>query len=260
VNIIESPDEEWKKKLAIYNYSRARWIIAVSNYVRDEISRYSTNSTVIEVIPNGVDTESFKPVDKKSIRTKLNLSLEDTYLFYSGNLIKRKGVDILLSAFAQLHEKHPHLRCLIAGKGPEGVSLHKLANQLGIRSKVDFIGFIPISDMHSWYQASDVFIMPSSSEGLSLSVLEALSCGLPVITSKPFIGGHDAVIPGETGLLTPFGNINNLMKAIETLISSSHRRQEMSHNARCLAKQKFDWKIIAKSTADFYHRILTKSY
>jgi glycosyltransferase involved in cell wall biosynthesis len=106
--------------------------------------------------------------------------------------------------------------------------------------------------MPLWYRACDVFAMPSSAEGLSISILEAMACERPVITTKPGVGEHDAVLDGENGCLVGFGDAEELRVALDSLVGQPERARGMGRRGRQLVTRRFEWRAIADRTIEVY--------
>jgi len=245
----------WLIPIIITNYHLADRIIAVSNFVKDMMLKYGADSSKISVISNGVNTDIFKPGATLMARSSLGLPRHRFTVLFTGSLTHHKGVDILMQAFSKIAEKlNAHL--IFVGTGPEYNYLKQLAAEMNISARITFAGHVPFTDMPLWYQASDVFVLPSRSEGLSVSILEAMASGKPVITTSPDIGEHDAVLHGRTGLLIKYGDVDQLIWALEQVGNNCALREKMGRTARNLVKQKFDWNIIADKTIQIYQEIL----
>ena len=258
VNVLVRPFPDWLVSLVTSNYRQADWLIAVSNYVKDVIVQHGADPDRITVIPNGVNIETFICGDSAMARERLDLPQNDFIVLFTGNLIPRKGVDVLLRAFQQLADKHQNMRLVFIGRGPERENLTTLATELGVATRVTFAGYKPLTEMPLWYRACNVFVMPSWAEGLSVSVLEALACGRPVITTFPEIGEHDAVKPGETGLLVDYGDAHQLTQALDQLASLPELRRRLGENARRLVEHEFSWDIVGYKTVQVYRTLLAE--
>jgi glycosyltransferase involved in cell wall biosynthesis len=202
VNALVRPNPAWVGRMIKANYRRANSMIAVSNYVKEMAASFGAPPERITVITNGVDIDLFSPRPPLEARENLGLPKDAFIVLFSGNLIPRKGVDVLIKAFGQIASLHPHARLVVIGVGDEREKLVDLTSELGMAEKVDLVGYKRFAEMPLWYQACDVFVMPSWAEGLSMSILEAMASGRPVITSRLEVGEHDAVVPEESGLLT----------------------------------------------------------
>ena len=189
-------------------------------------------------------------------RQELDILGDPFLVLFAGNLSSLKGVDYLLRAFAGLYEKHSMAQLYILGSGPEAKALRRLVRELRIEDVVNFTGRRPFAEMPSWYQACDVFVLPSAAEGLSMAILEAMGAGRPVITTEPPSGLHDAVVDGETGFLVPYGQVKALERALEKLAKAPTLARQLGRTGRRRAELLFDWNTIAQTTADLYDSLI----
>lgn len=256
VNYLMDDSHPWQTKVAHANYQRADHLIAVSSYVEEMMVKHGADRRKITVIPNGVDSTKFQIAPPNDARRQLNLSPDEFIILFTGNLVPRKGVDVLLKAFRYTVDRHPNSRLLILGKGEEQAFLTQLANELGVADRVDFLGFRLLPEMPLWYQACDLFVMPSWAEGLSLSILEAMASARPVITTIPTVGKHDAIIPHKTGWLTEFGNVEQLANAMLEAAAQPEKARALGYHARKKVESQFNWSTIAQQTAVIYRQLL----
>lgn len=255
-NALLEPNPDWVRAMIRHNYRRDVPFIAVSSFVKEKMVEYGADPERITVIPNGVDVETFVPGDPAAGRAELDLPQDAYLILFSGNLIPRKGVDVLLQAFAQAAGGRDRAHLAIVGDGPERESLIALARDLGVAERVTFAGRQPLTAMPRWYTACDIYVMPSWAEGLSVALLEAMAAGRAVITTRPDTGEHDAVIAGETGLLTEYGDEAALARALEQLMQAPEMARRMGENGRRRAERHFTWSEIARRTAAVYRSAL----
>ena len=167
-------------------------------------------------IPNMVDTEFFRPADREHGN--------DEFVFlYAGILEKVKGLDVLLTAFKKLlagryiGEKKVVLR--IAGRGSQLESLERQASVLGISGNISFHGYLSRQELFKEYQQADAFILPSRFEAFGVVLIEAMSCGLPVIATRS--GGPSTIVPEGCGILTKIEDEDALSEAM-SLVMDHH--------------------------------------
>ncbi|MBS7281185.1 MAG: glycosyltransferase family 4 protein [Candidatus Freyarchaeota archaeon] len=190
----------------------------------------------IFVIPNGVDSDFFKPS-----------SLKDSNLItWVGRLVPEKGLVYLLHAMREIVRVHPDVKLVVIGGGPLETRLVKLADELGLSGNVRFVGSVGRVDVVRFLSRSSVFVFPSLREGLPLSVLEAMACGVPIVGSD-IPGVNGLVKHGYNGLLVPPKDSGLLAQAVLTLLTDDKLRMVMGVNARRIIVDKYSWdKVIQK--------------
>jgi len=222
---------------SLYKWFKNKWlartclrrvdhIIAVSDYLRELLTtEMRVSDQKISVIDMGVNTNLFRSIGKREARKRLDLPLSDGIVLYVGNLYPLKGCQYLIQAMALI--KRPDRRLMIVGEGPERRRLEVLSDSLGL--PVTFVGAVPKEQVPLWMSAADLLVHPTLSEGFGLVVLEALSCGLPVVASN--VGGIPELInDGVNGYLVEPANVSALAEAMNNSLKgvadlSTHCRQ-----------------------------------
>ena len=203
--------------------------------------------TEINVIPLGIKEPSFSYAS----RADLGFSEEDFLLVSVGRLVPRKGYSILLDAVSKL--PHSNLKVIIIGDGPCEHDLKGQAIRLGIVDRVKFMGFISDKKKFQILAVSDCFVLPSLHEGFGLVFLEAMVCGLPVVTTNN--GGQSEFLrDGKTGFLIPVDNTELLVERIMLLISDPVMREQMGSFNRGYSKQ-----FLIQETANQYLDLFEKT-
>ncbi|MGC9550986.1 glycosyltransferase family 4 protein [Vibrio metoecus] len=191
------------------------------------------------------------PVSTFSIKKSQH---EDFNLLFMGELSKRKGIRDLIEAFSLV--KNDKAKLYVAGNGDIS-SLTDLCNKLGIEKRVKFLGWIDSEKKSSLLSIADVVVLPSYAEGLPISILEAMSASVAVITT-PVGAIGDAITHDVSGMLIPPGNIHELAKAINILASDKTKRLELA----TLGKEKFDQlfqeDVVAQKLLGFYELLTNK--
>lgn len=173
-------------------------------------------SAPIRVIPNGVDTTRFTPEGESAAR-------DGPLLVCVGRLSHQKGQDLAIRALARVADDTVHLR--LVGDGDERRQQGDLAASLGLGERVEFWGF---DDPRPHLRAADIVLLPSRWEGMSLALLEAMSCGAAVITTD--VSGAEAL--GDAGVIVPVENVSGLAEAIDSLLVDPSRRDDLRRKAR----------------------------
>jgi glycosyltransferase involved in cell wall biosynthesis len=193
-------------------------VITVSKGMYREIAALpAMDARRLTPIQNAIDCNAFHvPGERDSCRAELGVAPESSLIGYTGRVTAVKGLDILIKAFAVTLHDHPHARLLIIGEGEERPALMALAKDLGVDDALIWTGFR--QDIPRLLAAMDIFAQPSSNEGLSLSILEAMAAAKPVVITD--VGGaREVVFDRETGLLVQPGSDVALSRAIAELLN-----------------------------------------
>jgi N-acetyl-alpha-D-glucosaminyl L-malate synthase BshA len=219
-------------------------------------------SVPIEVIPNFVDSEKFKPVEHKRVDPVRRLfgdgkkwpegDRRPRVLVHNSNFRPLKRVEDVIHIFAEVHRTVPALLVLV-GDGPERARIERLVHQLNLTSAVAFMGeqlnFLEV------LQNSDVFLLPSQIESFGLAALEALSCGVPVVASR--VGGiPEVVVHGETGFLHDVGDTSSMARSVVRMLQDGALYQKISAAARTMVEQKWKLEPMVSRYEKTYRRIL----
>ncbi len=183
----------------MFGHPALQAVICNSTMVADEIARfYGVDRSKLHIIYNGVDTAVFHPglaaEFRDSVRREAGIPADAPLLLYVGSGFERKGVPRLLQAFAQMQCQDAHL--VIVGADRRLKAMRALAGRLGLTSRAHFTG--PLMDVRPWYGAADGFVLPTLYDPCPNAALEALACGLPIVTSTT-CGASDWVSSGENG-------------------------------------------------------------
>lgn len=239
---------------------RADRIIAVSTFTKNELLEgYGIDAKKVQVIPNGVDINKFKPPDEKD-KVKQEWRFADCkVVLYVGRLYRRKGLTTFLRAASIILRKFRNVKFVISGGGffGEEERLRALARKLRIEEAVVFLGYIPDKALPKLYQAADVFVLPSIYEGMPFTVLEALASGLPVVATKA--GGIPEVIDdGKNGFLVSPMDYQGLADKVLYLLENPKHAREMGFMGRKRVEERFSWHEVAKQVLEVYNEVLAK--
>lgn len=232
---------------------RSNKIIAVSSAAKRFLTdRYKVSEDRIVVVPSGINTDLFKPNRKEKTQNDLTLVTV-------ARLTEAKGLVYLIRAFQIIRENFSNVRLLIVGKGEQLEKLKALVINLGLAGNVSFLSeYIPNENMPSLYNSCDIFVLPSLIEPVGIAAIEALSCGLPIITTS--VGGlSDVVGENFNGFLVPPRDHVSIAEKTFFLLEDEDLRRKFGESSRRLALQKFDYKKIAQGTLKVYKEIMEKS-
>jgi teichuronic acid biosynthesis glycosyltransferase TuaC len=230
-------------------------VLSVSEDLKLHIVNLGINENKVIVVPNGVDTEKFKPAGKENSRKLLNLPLDKNIILFVGALRSIKGVDYLIEAAKNFVDSNTELYLVGRDDGLKK-SLKKMAQDFKITDFIKFIGPVNHEDIPLWISASDILVLPSLSEGRPNVVLEALACEVPVVATD--VGGiPELIINGETGYLVPAKNPLELSEKVNKLLGDENQREKMGKFGRkSIIQRGLTWEAHAKKTVDIYSKLL----
>ena len=222
-------------------------VIAVSRHVyRELIEWIGLLKERVSLIPNGVDTEYFKPSGNKK-----------PYILFVGRLTKRKGIDILVRAFAKIAGRFPETKLIIVGDGEEKKNILNMAIRLNIYNRMLLLSNIPANILRRLYAESSIFVLPSRGEGLPLSLLEAMSSQCAVIATK-VSGVTDVIDHMENGIIIELDNIEQLANTLTLLLSDQALLKKIARKAREKAVEEYSWDTIARKVIQVYKKVLER--
>ncbi|HET7619375.1 MAG TPA: glycosyltransferase [Vicinamibacterales bacterium] len=208
-------------------YRAATRVVANSAAAARQLETEGVPSSRIRVIPNGVALERFEPHTFRGPVTTVTTI---------ANLREEKAHEVLLCAAAILRERHPRLRYVVAGDGPRRAALERMAADLGIGDRVDFLGHR--EDVPELLARTDVYVLPSRSEAFPNGAIEAMAAGVPVVASA--VGGLlDLIEDGRTGVLVPVGDPQALAAALDGLAESPAHAAALGRAARAEVERRY---------------------
>lgn len=230
---------------------RVHAIAAVSEPVREELEfRRGVSRQRLRVIPNGIP----EPTGEASRDARDQT--DGPTLLCVGRLIRKKNVQLLIEAVAQLRGSFPRFRLLVAGEGPMRESLERQVATLGLEGAVKFLGFV--DDVASLLRQCDCFVLPSATEGMPISVLEAMSHGVPIVATR--VGSIPAIAREEKeAVLVAPGDVAALATALERVLRNSELRRSLGDSARDRFVTEFTAARMAERYHHLYDSILTRS-
>lgn len=238
----------------LWGYEILRDAAKLIALTRVEVKQYGSlgvSEDRIEIISNGVDLSEFDNLPQRGeFRKKYGLGGDQKIILYLGRINKIKGLDLLAGAFADLSTPVNDIKLVIVGPDDGYLSsLKKVVAALKISDKVIFIGPLFGQEKLEAYVDADVYVLPSYYEIFSLTVLEALACGTPVIVTDRC--GIADVISGQTGLVVPYDK-DQLRDALLHILADNKMRLEFGEKGKSLVREKFNWEKIAGQIESLY--------
>lgn len=217
-----------RKNRMLKALASASRVFSVSDSLKQHVTLLGANGKKVKVVGNGVDLEKFSPVDQVDARGLLDISPDAEVLISVGGLVERKGFHRVIEVLPGLLKSHPKLIFLIVGgPSPEGnmrPQLEEQVAQLNLQNHVRFLGALPPEELKVPLSAASLFVLSTSNEGWANVFLEAMGCGLPVVTTN--VGGNREVISrDELGTVVPFGDSAALSEAIDSALGNQWDRE-----------------------------------
>lgn len=238
----------------LLSFRQADYITVLSRSLRQRV-RLSGFKSPIEIVPNGVDLEKFKvndsPQKNEALRLKLGINQNEKVIIHSGRLAQKNGLDDLVKAMKYLS---PFFKLLLMGDGSERGNLENIARELKIENQIIFLGRYENDDLPEYLAIADVFVRPSLSEGLGVSFLEAMACGVPII-GTPVGGIPDLLKDRETGLFCQVKNPKSVAQKIKEILENEPLRKTLAKNGLALVKEKYNWDNIALKMEEVFKEL-----
>jgi len=236
-----------------FSIEQSDGVTAVSRFLKEKtITNYGVEKD-IEVIPNFINTEKYKRTPDASVLASCAPHGEKI-LVHTSNFRPVKRVVDVIQIFHLVQQKIPS-RLILIGDGPDRSQCELLTRELGIQDKVKFLG--KQTEFVSLLSIADIFLMPSQSESFGLSALEAMACGVPVISSS--VGGlPELQIHGQTGYIAEFGDIDRMARYAIELLTNPAKHRIFADAARARALE-FDSPAIIAQYEQYYDRILSSA-
>lgn len=245
---------KFKKIISKLVLENAQAVVTLTQNMKKELGAYNIKN--IFIIPDGVELSKFENLSKAGIRKELKINDDENVIIFVGSLKAVKGIKYLIEAINIVKEKNPKLRLLLIGDGEEKKELERLVEKLGLKKIIGFVGKINNEEVPKYMIASDVLVMPSLSEGLSVAVLEAMASGLPVVATK--VGGLPEIIKdGENGFLVEPKNPKQIAERILYLLSDDGIRKAIFLNNKEKSKN-YSWDSIVNKLIAVYFLCLSK--
>jgi glycosyltransferase involved in cell wall biosynthesis len=237
-----------------FNMPKADKIIVVTSKLKETLQKdYMVPGGKITVIPNGANTDLFKPMDTAKARRELGLTQTSNYVCFVGNFSPWQGIEYLIRSMPLILKQCPATQFLIVGNGPMKQGLVELAREVSVSDNIIFTGMVPYPAVPSYVNASDICVVPLARErneriGVSpLKLGEYMACGKPVVASR--VPGLEIVEENGFGILVEQDSYPELATAIIKLLKDGELRKRMGKNGRRYVMENQSWESVAKRVA-----------
>ncbi len=233
----------WMERITRYVLRRSAYFTSDAQVTRDKAVAYGMDPERTVVFPWGVDLNHFSP--RKTVAGRPS----SVVLFCNRSWEPRYGVDVLAEAFVTVARQRSDVELLLLADGSQAARIRQILERGGVMDRVTFAGQIPQRDLPRFYHMADLFISPSHVDGSSVSLMEALACGLPCLVSD-IPANKEWVSEGENGWLFPDGDAGALAAKIIQVLEQPKDLKKIGDAARSIAEQRADWK---KNFAQLMH-------
>lgn len=239
---------KWWERVTSYTLKRSTFFTSDAKVTRDTAVAYGMNPDKTIVFPWGVDLEHFAP-------STVHRPPSVVTLFCNRAWESRYGVDVLARAFVKVAQERDDVNLLLLGGGSQGHLLRQIFEGGGVLDRVAFAGQISQTVLPEWYRRADLYISPSHVDGSSVSLMEALACGLPCLVSD-IPANKEWVVEGENGWLFRDGDANHLAEKILAAIAQREILPKVGQSSRRVAELRADWKKNAEALMNAYRGLI----
>jgi N-acetyl-alpha-D-glucosaminyl L-malate synthase BshA len=241
------------KPAVTFSINKSDFVTSVSQSLKDDTLKLFNIKNEIQVIPNFIELDKIKKEDKSPCQRSVMANDEERIITHISNFRKVKRIPDIIAIFNKIQKEIP-AKLMMVGEGPEKEKAEHLCRELGIQDKVIFFG--NSNEIDTILCQTDLFLLPSKTESFGLVALEAMACGVPVISSNA--GGLPEVNKdGFSGYLSEVGDVNGMAKNAMKILKEDAVLTEFKKNALITAQQ-FDIKKILPLYEDLYQRAIAK--
>ncbi len=240
----------YMKTIGKWTLKSADRVICYTEMEKDKLANMlKIDSEKISVIPNGVDTDLFRPDPNNNKQSNQSNAIT---ILWVGRFVRGKGVEYLIQAAKILVKEVPDLKILLVGDGPSKGKIKGLIEKFNLKKNVIIKENVPNENMPEVYQKSDIFVLPSLNEGVPKTLLEAMACGIPVIISE---FPHLEELIKNAGLTFPKGDVHALADKIMRLIRDRELAKELGNNGRNKIVEGHSWGNTVLKTTELYEEV-----
>lgn len=247
-DLMDDVHKGWMWKFAAkYTLKRSTFFTSDANVTKDKAVAYGMDPEKTIVFPWGVDLEHFTTKEERGKK-------EGFVLFCNRSWERRYGVDVLARAFVKVAQQRDDVRLLLLGGGSQGADLRRIFLSGGVDEFVTYGGQISQTELPRWYHMADLYISPSHVDGSSVSLMEALACGLPCLVSD-IPANKEWVFENENGWLFRDGDADHLAEKIVAVMNQREKLPEIGRASRSEAEKRADWKKNAAALMEVYRSL-----
>ncbi|MBC7261799.1 MAG: glycosyltransferase [Chloroflexi bacterium] len=251
---------------AHWAFSQADRVTACSSDLLERAQKHGLSPHKAQLIPYGVAHDRFQddPDSSRVLREQLGIAVDAPVVLALGRLVYKKGFEYLVRAMPDLVKRFSNVRVVIAGEGPLRENLLRLAQELGVQDHLLLVNSVPWTDTPRYLNLCDVFVVPSvhdhkgNVDGLPNVLLEAMSCGKPIVATQ-VAGIPEVIVDRQNGLLVEEKDPHQLALAITKLLVSPELAQQYGMACRTKIEQDLTWRLIAQRMVEVYEQAIAAS-
>jgi glycosyltransferase involved in cell wall biosynthesis len=268
--LVDAHKNSWMRNLTRFALRRSDWLLGDCRAVQDAaVEAFGFPAEHITLFPWGVDLQRFHPPSREGLPPSSPVGRVSLPASYPGDFVVLSlrswepiyGVDVVIKGFARAAAVEPRLRLMLLSGGSLALQIQRMIEQNGLRDRVHLGGQVSQTDLPRFYQAADLYLSASQSDGSSISLLEALASGLPALVSD-IPGNREWVQPGEQGWLFPAGDpdalAQGLLRAAILSVDDPQIMARMRAASRRLAEERADWSKNAPKLIETYRKVLSR--
>ncbi|MBI5945509.1 MAG: glycosyltransferase family 4 protein [Chloroflexi bacterium] len=245
---------KWWEWVTRYTLKRSTFFTSDANVTRDMAVKYGMNPEKAVVFPWGVDLEHFAPTMDYRPSTTVSRPSSAVTLFCNRSWEIRYGVDVLARAFVKVAQQNENVDLILLNGGSQGNVIRNILQSGGVLERVTFGGHVSQTDLPNWYHMADIYVSPSHVDGSSVSLMEALACGIPCLVSD-IPANKEWVVENENGWLFCDGDADHLAEKILAAISQREKLPEIGRASRRSAEMRADWQKNAEVLMNVYRKV-----
>lgn len=244
----------WQAK---YVLTHSDLVLCDCQAARRRAIELGASESKLVVFPWGVDLKHFRPGSRPAIRAQLGWG--DSFIVLSARTLEPiYGVDVVVEGFLRAADEEPKLRLLVLSDGSQRGPLERRIAKAGMKSRVHFAGVIDETKLPDYYRAADLYVSASHSDGSSVTLLEAMACGLPVLVSE-IPGNREWVAASVNGWLFPDGDAQALASGLRGACAGADRLREMGKVGRATVEARADWSSNSRMLVDAYQLVTSQA-
>lgn len=238
--LVDADRNRWWRWATRFTLKRSATLVGDSEVIRRRAVQHGMIPERIVTFPWGADIRRYAPGADDGLRERLGWDEKTFVILSTRGWAPIYGIEELIRASVLAAQKCPELRVLMLGSGPQSRLIRTIVERAQMIDRVHFPGQVRQAQLPQYYRAADLYVSASHSDGTSISLLEAMACGRPVLVSD-IPGNREWVEPNVNGWLFPEGDVNALARAILHAVEARDRLSEMGKVARKLAQQRANW-------------------